>query len=128
MIVNKNRGFTLIEILLALAILGVGMVGILSVFTIGTNSIRRTVTMTEAGFIGQMVIEDLKRQAVSGDPAGAAVTDEYKNYYEDYEVEPVSPSAVPGIPNLYKVEVAVKRKGSDRPLVEFTTYLTKYEP
>lgn len=124
---NNNKGFTLIEILLALAILGVGLVGILSVFAVGTNSIHRTVALTEAGFIAQIVLEDFKRQAYT-DPGSVNVPDEYKNYYKNYEVIFDNPESIGDPPNLYKVDISVKKVNSSKSLAEFTTYLTRYEP
>lgn len=124
---NKDSGFTLIEILLALAILGVGLVGILSVFAVGTNSVHRTVALTEAGFIAQMVLEDFKRQAYT-DPGSVNITDEYKSYYTNYEVILDNLESIGNPPNLYKVDISVKKVNSSKSLAEFTTYLTKYEP
>lgn len=125
---NRYKGFTLVEILLALAILGIGLVSILSVFAVGTNSVRRTVAMTEASFIGQMVIEDFKRQAYSNPSSYSVPEDDIVRYYHGYRVDPPNPKSVGGVPNLYSVDVKVYKDNSQTPLVQFTTYLTKYEP
>lgn len=118
-------GFTLVEILLALAILGVGLVGILSVFVVGTNSIRRTIAMTEASFLGQMIMENYKRLAKSN-PNANPITFDYSQYYDDYQVEAVGPNQQD---NLYKLDVKVYKKNDlEHPIVILTTYATKYEP
>lgn len=125
MIVNKNRGFTLIEIILALAILGIGLVGILGVFTVGTNSVRRTVDLTEASFIAQMVFEDFKRQGHTN-PASLTVPETYiANYYENYRVGAPEISSIGN--DLYKVDLEIYKGTRDKPLTQFTTYITKYE-
>lgn len=125
---NRNTGFTLVEILLALAILGTGLVGILSVFTVGTNTVRRTIALTEAGFIVQMVFEDFKRQGHTN-PASLVVPEEdIAKHYSGYEVAPPVITPVENISGLYKVDLSIHKENNDEPLVQFTTYITKYEP
>lgn len=121
-----SSAFTLVEILLALAILGIGLVGILSVFVVGANSIRRTVEMTEASFLAQMVLEDFKRQGHK-DPDNLNLPD-VSNYdeYKDYECSLKEKKQVNT--ELYKVTLAVKKKDKEEFIVEFTTYLSKYVP
>lgn len=126
MLVKNKRSFTLVEILLALAILGVGLVGILSVFVAGANSVRRAVEKTEACFIAQMVFEDFKRQGHI-DPSSLTVpSSEISQYYSGYTVPTPTPTAVGSISNLYRIDLGVQKGG--RTIENFTTYITKYEP
>lgn len=123
----KNRkGFTLVEILLALAILGIGLVGLLSVFVVGGNSIRHTVEKTEASFIAQLVIEDLKRQGQT-DPTSLSSPPLPQHYIDSgYSFEPDPPSSTLVQGNLYKVDITIKKK--DKQIGTFTTYITQYVP
>ena len=56
------RGFTLLEIVIALAIFAVGLVGLLSLFPVSFQSAKRATDLTEATIYAQEIIEDLKRQ------------------------------------------------------------------
>lgn len=122
---KKIRSFTLVEILLALAILGVGLVSILSVFVVGANTVRRAVEKTEACFIAQMVFEDFKRQGHTN-PSSLTVPPEVATYYSSYTVNCSLPQGIGGVSNLYRVDLSVQ-KGT-RTIGNFTTYITKYVP
>lgn len=61
-----RKGFTLIEIVISLAILAVGLVGILSLFPIGFDSARRSVNSTQVAIFGHEKLEQLRN---SGFPA-----------------------------------------------------------
>lgn len=122
---NNYSAFTLVEILLALAILGIGLVGILSVFVVGTNSVRRTVEMTEASLLAQMILEDFKRQGHI-DPSNLTLPD-LSDYDEYKEYKVVSnPESISSPPGLYKIQLTINKNG--REIVKFTTYITKYAP
>lgn len=55
-------GFTLVEITIALLILAVGLVGILSLFPVGFDASARAASVTEATFLAQGLMENLKRE------------------------------------------------------------------
>jgi len=52
---HRTQGFTLIEILLALSILVIGLVGILAIFPIGINSSRSAVEQSQAAILAESV-------------------------------------------------------------------------
>lgn len=125
---SRKKGFTLVEILMALAVLGIGLVGLLSVFAVGANSIRRTVEKTEACFVAQIYIEDFKRQGLT-DPS-ALTTPTLPTHYSDvgYTVNPnpVNITAVAGVTNLFRVDFTIQKNG--RNVETFTTFLAQYAP
>jgi prepilin-type N-terminal cleavage/methylation domain-containing protein len=55
----RNRGFTLIEILMALTIMLVGVVGIYAVFSVGLVNHKRAVDYTTAANLAASVFEDI---------------------------------------------------------------------
>lgn len=130
----KKTAFTLVEILLALAILGIGLVGILSVFVVGTNSIRRTVTMTEASFLAQMVIADFRQKGYENTAPSEYKMEEFKNslgegMYSDYSCD-IKIEDAKDVKDLRRIDLAIKNKNKKdkEPIAEFTTYISKYEP
>lgn len=124
------KGFTLVEILLALAILGVGLVGILSVFVTGANSVRRAVEKTEVCFIAQLVFEEFKRLGhINISSLTSANIPILPQHYIDSGYSVATPNITDvgaSTLNLKKVDLTVY-KGA-RPIESFTTYIAKYVP
>nr|MBU1328647.1 type II secretion system GspH family protein [Candidatus Omnitrophota bacterium] len=57
---KRNRGFSLLELIIAIAVLAVGLVGVLQIFPIGLRASQRAGMMTKASFLAQNKIEDVK--------------------------------------------------------------------
>jgi len=55
------EGFTLIEIVISLAILAFGLVAVLSLFPLGFDSAARSADLTKAAIYAQYIMEDKKR-------------------------------------------------------------------
>jgi prepilin-type N-terminal cleavage/methylation domain-containing protein len=55
-----NKGFSLLELIIAIAVLAVGLVGVLQIFPIGLRASQRAGMMTKAAFLAQNKIEDVK--------------------------------------------------------------------
>lgn len=130
--IRNNLSFTLVEILLALAILGIGLVSILSIFVVGTNSIRRTVAMTEASFIAQMTFEDYKLNgyeniSIGGPYEFQGINTKGETIYKDYK-RVININPVQGVNDLLSIDLKIYYKGNTNPIVEFNTYIAKYEP
>lgn len=117
-------GFTLVEILLSLAVLGVGLVGILSVFIVGANTVRRGIEKTEACFIAQMVFEDFKRKGHLDSPGSLTVPTEISTYYPSYQV--ITSPAPPTLDSF--VTLDVQKISGGRSIEHFTSYITRYAP
>jgi len=64
---RSREAFTLIEIIAALAIIGLGLVGILSLFPVGIDASKRAGDLTQATALGQSVIEQIRSAAKKGD-------------------------------------------------------------
>ncbi len=58
---TKPNGFSLVEVALALAILSVGMVGVLALLPVGLDSARQVYAETVATSVAQTGISDLRR-------------------------------------------------------------------
>ncbi len=62
------RGFTLIEVLLAIGILAVGASTVLFLFTMGARSHRRARDRTRAALLADAVVNQVKADLAGGDP------------------------------------------------------------
>jgi prepilin-type N-terminal cleavage/methylation domain-containing protein len=69
---NRQSGFTLIEILLAIGILSLGITAVLFMFTVGVQSHRRARDRTQAAMLADTVINQ-----VSADLVGQTLPDYY---------------------------------------------------
>jgi prepilin-type N-terminal cleavage/methylation domain-containing protein len=74
-----GQGFTLIEVLIAIAIIGVGLITLLTLFPIGLRSSRLAGDFTTATFIGQQALDNIRASAQVYDPADAF----FINTYDD---------------------------------------------
>lgn len=144
--VMRKKGFTLIEITISLLILAIGLVGILALFPVGFDASGRAASITEATFLAQELIEDLKRCGYSvfeNPSAGYTITATDWNRsgsftaYPNYEYDTfVYNDAALSVMGLREVVVRVYwpsdgAVGGDRAglrNVELSTYLAKYEP
>ncbi len=134
----RKKAFTLIEILLALAILGVGLVGILSLFAVGAGSARQALNETRAALLGQIVLEEIKYLGASTSANFNTVTSSlginaYKTGLTEYNnftlglVVTDNPLGATQAPNLKKIDLTVSwDKGNKQE--KFVTYITKYGP
>jgi len=64
---QARRAFTLIEVIAALAIIGLGLVGILSLFPVGIDASKRAGDLTNATILGQSVLDQIRSAANRGD-------------------------------------------------------------
>ena len=69
---QKNRGFSLIEITLALLVVGVGMLTLFSMFPVGLKQIDTAHENTQQAFFGEYVLSTMRATAMKLD-AGAWV-------------------------------------------------------
>ena len=75
-----RRGFTLIEILIALAILVIGMVGVMAVFAAAVDLHKRGVDQTSAALVAETILEVNQALALEGKTSDELSTREGGRY------------------------------------------------
>ncbi|MBU4312589.1 MAG: prepilin-type N-terminal cleavage/methylation domain-containing protein [Candidatus Omnitrophica bacterium] len=56
----NKKGFSLLELIIAVAVLAIGLVGILQIFPVGLRASYRAGMVTKAAFLAQNKIEEIK--------------------------------------------------------------------
>ncbi|MFH0771853.1 MAG: type II secretion system protein [Candidatus Omnitrophota bacterium] len=120
---TRKSGFTLIEIVISIAILAIGLLGVLSLFPVGFDAARRSVNLTQAAFYAQEKLAQVKKDGfpelttTEGD-----FTDPSYSWHQD--VKDMEPKGY-----LREVDLTVTYKGKTKQYNQtFTTYVAKYSP
>lgn len=121
----RRRGFSLVEILIALGILAVGLVSVFALFGAATMTHRRGVDHTTVGLLSLAALSEAKG-ALAGDDPPADVTNAKlsgfpESYAYDIEYEPLDDAR-----QEYKVVVTVRWQRGGEPREEkFETVLLR---
>src|SRR5262249_53028077 len=88
----RNRGFTLLEVMVAIAILGIALLGLMTLHHQSMQSVLRTEDVTKAAMLAQMVMTDaeLDRYPDPGDTRGdfaGLFHDRFRNFRWERIVE-----------------------------------------
>ncbi|MFA5338959.1 MAG: prepilin-type N-terminal cleavage/methylation domain-containing protein [Candidatus Omnitrophota bacterium] len=113
-----RKGFTLIEIVISLAILAIGLVGILSLFPIGFDSARRSVNSTQVAVFANKHLEELRN---TGFPSLGVTSGDFSDPSYTWTQ---SVSTVDAIDALRQVDLTVSWQYRNRGYQQvFTTYV-----
>jgi prepilin-type N-terminal cleavage/methylation domain-containing protein len=136
--VKRRAGFTIIEVLVALAILVFGMTAIIGMLTFGAALTRTALLRTSAAAASQAVVADLEETLFPPAPAGAASSDSEGETGAPLEVKdrplPSMPDVVysaraeenPSRPLEYRVDIEMSWKAAGvRRATSFSTILVR---
>jgi prepilin-type N-terminal cleavage/methylation domain-containing protein len=85
---NRKSGFTLLEILIAVAILAIGVVGVVNLFPVGLQAASRASTFTRVGLLVQSAVEFYRSEGYEYiddlyvDPPPDVETEEAEDIYD----------------------------------------------
>jgi len=71
---SRERGFSLLEILIALVILAIGMIGVIALFVSGASLHRRGVDQSSAALLAETILEGTQSYALEGKTAAEIST------------------------------------------------------
>jgi len=122
---RTRRGFSLVEVVISLAILSVGLVGAMRVFPVGLRASHRSELSSRAGIVAQRTVESLKLVPWEELREGDTTTQE-----DDFEVTTrITQPAVEGLVDAARLKavnivVTWTQDGRSRELV-VVTYLRR---
>ncbi|MDP2911125.1 MAG: prepilin-type N-terminal cleavage/methylation domain-containing protein [Candidatus Omnitrophota bacterium] len=126
---NNKKGFSLLELIIAIAVLAVGLVGVLQIFPIGLRASQRAGMMTKAAFLAQNKIEDVKLagfDAITELPPKIPLSGKDGDFEWNIKIDDVNLEGVENSSEMRKVTVILTwpERNTTRSK-EFITYITK---
>ena len=100
----RSRGFSLLEVMVALAILGIALVAIFQLFSINLRSTQKAEDYSKAIFYARSMMDEAYSFI---DPADASDSKEYEDKYEVTRSVSLKSESEDGKTKLYEITVAV---------------------
>ncbi len=124
------NGFSLIEIIIALAVLGIGLVAVMGYLPMALNASKKAENLTKSGLLAGSLITDVRAASyddiTKADGYSSTVfkaSTDYPGF--EYKIE-TSPS---GAVNLKTVTVTIKWQGMNKTETrQYQTEIAKYNP
>ena len=98
----RSRGFSLLEVMVALAILGIALVSIFQLFSLNLRATQKAEDYSKAIFYGRSMLDEAY---IFVDPADASDSKEYENKYEVTRKVSLKSESEDGDIKLYEITV-----------------------
>jgi len=126
---KANKGFSLLELIIAIAVLAIGLIGVLQIFPVGLRASQRAGMMTKASFLAQNKIEDVKLagfDAITELPPKIPLSGKDGDFEWSVKIGNVSLEGVESSRDMRKIIVTISwpERNTTRSK-EFITYVTK---
>ncbi|NQT81511.1 type II secretion system protein [bacterium] len=109
---KRRKGFTLIEVIASLAIIALGLIGILSLFPVGIDASKRAGDLTHATELARGVLNQIRSAAKTGDLSlneaeSIFETSTPRDFREDLDnkVIPIVDDLLPSYHKLYQYQI-----------------------
>lgn len=103
----RGAGFTLTEILVAIIILAICVLGIMPLIVVATRSHKTSVENSIATSIAKLKMAELQESLDNSNPLGRKIIQDIKKSNKNPKVAVLAPQTIPGFPPQYKVGVEV---------------------
>lgn len=129
-----RKGFTLLEVMISIIILVLGMIAILPLFAVGTQSHKRAIDQTHTSLIAPRIAAMIEENLTDTNPSNLADA-QFSEYGQDYRYDATFTRIVAGSANdpiadaafILKVTVKWKQGGEDH-LETFETVVLRKIP
>ncbi|MFH1854752.1 MAG: prepilin-type N-terminal cleavage/methylation domain-containing protein [Candidatus Omnitrophota bacterium] len=126
--INK-KGFSLLELIIAIGVLAIGLVGVLQIFPVGLRASQRAGMITKAAFLAQNKMEEVKMagfDAITELPPKIPLAGSDSDFEWGIAIDKVDLNGLDNSDNIRKVIVTINwderlKKRSK----EFVTYVTR---
>ena len=101
---HRSRGFSLLEVMVALAILGTALVAIFQLFSLNLRQTQKAEDYTKAIFYARSMLDEAY---IFDDPSGESASQEYEKKYEVKRDVSVQSESEDGKIKVYEIAVSV---------------------
>lgn len=126
---NDEKGFSLLELIIAIGVLAIGLVGVLQIFPVGLRASQRAGTLTKAAFLAQNKMEEVKVagfDAIIELPPKFPLSGTEGDFDWEIFIDEVNLDGVESSDNIRKVTIRVMWIERSRPRSkDFVTYIAK---
>ena len=123
----RTRGFSLIEIVVALGLLATGLIGVIRLFPVGLRASKRSEVVSKAALLAQQQLEELKLKgyaALVADPPQVPLSGASGKYQWSLVVASVDAPGLPTPNELRAVTITVQwPEGGQQRSTAVTTYV-----
>ena len=126
---HEERGFSLLELIIAVGVLAIGLVGVLQIFPVGLRASKRAGTITRAAFLAQNKMEEVKMagfDAITELPTRIPLSGSESDFEWEIFIEEVELDGLESSDDMRKVMITVTwTERGRRRSKDFITYVTR---
>lgn len=124
-----RKGFSLLELIIAIGVLAIGLVGVLKIFPVGLRASYRAGMVTKAAFLAQNKIEEVKMagfEAITELPPKIAISGTEGDFDWGIFIDEVALDGADSTDDIRKITVTINWIERNRTRSkDFVTYITK---